>query len=376
MWIKICGMTSPEAVAAALEARADAIGFVFAESARRLTPERAAQLAKPARDRVRCVAVTRHPTQSAVDEILEVFAPDVLQTDLTDLERLTLPAGLERLPVLRAGGEPPATVPRRVLFEGPRSGSGAVSDWNAARDLARRTQLVLAGGLNAGNVAAAIAAVRPFGVDVSSGVELEPGIKNPLEIAGFVRAARAASGAASADAGRLLADLIAGRFPDARGRFGPFGGRYVPETLMPALERLERGVREQLPTRGFKEELAGQLRSWVGRPTPLTFADRLSERWAARVWLKREDLAHTGAHKINNAMGQALLAKRLGAKRVVAETGAGQHGVASAAACARLGLPCTVYMGSIDMERQAPNVGRMRLLGAEVVPVTSGDRTP
>ena len=181
--------------------------------------------------------------------------------------------------------------------------------------------------------------------------------------------------AAAVDAGRLLADLIAGRFPDARGRFGPFGGRYVPETLMPALERLERGVREQLPTRGFQEELAGQLRSWVGRPTPLTFADRLSERWGARVWLKREDLAHTGAHKINNAMGQALLAKRLGAKRVVAETGAGQHGVASAAACARLGLPCTVYMGSIDMERQAPNVGRMRLLGAEVVPVTSGDRT-
>src|SRR5947208_10057332 len=146
------------------------------------------------------VAVTRHPTQSAVDEILEVFAPDVLQTDLTDLERLTLPAGLGRLPVLRAGGEPPATVPRRVLFEGPRSGSGAVSDWNAARDLARRTQLVLAGGLNAGNVAAAIAAVRPFGVDVSSGVELEPGIKNPLEIASFVRAARAASGAAAAAA--------------------------------------------------------------------------------------------------------------------------------------------------------------------------------
>jgi tryptophan synthase beta chain len=181
--------------------------------------------------------------------------------------------------------------------------------------------------------------------------------------------------AMSVDATRMLADLIAGRFPDARGRFGPFGGRYVPETLMPALERLERGVREQLPTRGFQEELAGQLRSWVGRPTALTCADALSARWGARVWLKREDLAHTGAHKINNALGQALLAKRLGAKRVVAETGAGQHGVASAAACARLGLPCTVYMGSVDMERQAPNVGRMRLLGAEVVPVTSGDRT-
>jgi tryptophan synthase beta chain len=168
---------------------------------------------------------------------------------------------------------------------------------------------------------------------------------------------------------------LAGHFPDERGRFGPFGGRYVPEMLIPALERLERGVREHLHERGFQEDLARQLASWVGRPTALTFAARLSERWGARVWLKREDLAHTGAHKINNAIGQALLAQRLGAKRIVAETGAGQHGVASAAACARLGLPCTVYMGEIDMERQAPNVGRMRLLGARVVPVTSGDRT-
>ena len=174
---------------------------------------------------------------------------------------------------------------------------------------------------------------------------------------------------------RLLEDLIAGRYPDARGRYGPFGGRYVPETLIPALERLERGVREYLGAADFRAELAEQLSSWAGRPTALTFAARLSARWGARVYLKREDLAHTGAHKINNALGQALLAQRLGAKRVIAETGAGQHGVASAAACARVGLPCTVYMGAVDMERQAPNVGRMRLLGAEVVPVTSGDRT-
>jgi len=177
------------------------------------------------------------------------------------------------------------------------------------------------------------------------------------------------------DAARLRAALAAGRLPDERGRFGPFGGRYVPETLIPALERLERGVREHLHAQDFQQELAQQLNTWVGRPTALTFAARLSARWGAKVWLKREDLAHTGAHKINNATGQALLAKRLGARRIVAETGAGQHGVASAAACARLGLPCTVYMGEIDMQRQAPNVGRMRLLGTKVVPVTSGDRT-
>src|SRR5512139_1006338 len=177
------------------------------------------------------------------------------------------------------------------------------------------------------------------------------------------------------EAAQLLAAEVAGRFPDARGRFGPYGGRYVPETLVPALDRLEQGVRRWLADPAFRAELNDQLHTWVGRPTPLTHAPALSKRWGAEVWLKREDLAHTGAHKINNAIGQALLAKRLGAERVVAETGAGQHGVASAAACARVGLPCTVYMGAVDCERQAPNVGRMKLLGATVVPVTSGDQT-
>jgi len=178
-----------------------------------------------------------------------------------------------------------------------------------------------------------------------------------------------------AQAKALLDMELRGAFPDPRGRFGPFGGRYVPETLVPALERLEDGVRRYLHEAGFQQEFVSELRTWVGRPTPLTHAKALSSRWGADVWLKREDLAHTGAHKINNAIGQALLAKRLGAKRIVAETGAGQHGVASAAACARLGMPCVVYMGAVDCERQAPNVGRMKLLGAEVVPVTSGDAT-
>ncbi|MBS0387767.1 MAG: tryptophan synthase subunit beta [Proteobacteria bacterium] len=174
---------------------------------------------------------------------------------------------------------------------------------------------------------------------------------------------------------RWLEQLRAGAFPDAQGRYGPFGGRYVPETLVPAHERLEQGVKRWLGDADFQREYQQQLRTWVGRPTALSHAPRLSQRWGADVWLKREDLAHTGAHKINNALGQALLAQRLGAQRIVAETGAGQHGVASAAACARLGLPCTVYMGAVDMERQAPNVGRMRLLGATVVSVTSGDQT-
>ena len=181
--------------------------------------------------------------------------------------------------------------------------------------------------------------------------------------------------AAGFDPAQLLADELAGKYPDARGRFGPFGGRYIPETLVAAFDRLEAAIRQHLHARDFQEELAAELRNWVGRPTALTQAKSLSKAWGADVWLKREDLAHTGAHKINNALGQALLAKRLGVKRIVAETGAGQHGVATAAACARVGLPCTVYMGAVDMERQAPNVGRMKLLGTTVVPVTSGDQT-
>jgi tryptophan synthase beta chain len=177
------------------------------------------------------------------------------------------------------------------------------------------------------------------------------------------------------EAQALLKASINGELPDEKGRFGPFGGRYVPETLVPAFDRLEAGVREHLHDPGFQQDYQRELHQWVGRPTALTFAPRLSESWGTEVWLKREDLAHTGAHKINNAIGQALLAKRLGAKRIIAETGAGQHGVASAAACARVGLPCVVYMGAVDMQRQAPNVDRMHRLGAKVVAVETGDKT-
>ena len=174
---------------------------------------------------------------------------------------------------------------------------------------------------------------------------------------------------------KLLKALLDGEIPDESGRFGIFGGQYAPETLMPALKRLEKNIKIFLGDKAFQEELVSELNSWAGRPTALTYASQLSKRWGVEVFLKREDLTHTGAHKINNALGQAMLAKKLGVKRIVAETGAGQHGVASAAACARVGLPCTVYMGAIDIERQAPNVDRMKQLGTEVISVMSGDQT-
>jgi len=164
--------------------------------------------------------------------------------------------------------------------------------------------------------------------------------------------------------------------PDARGRFGPYGGRYVPETLIPALEEVEAAYREAKEDPAFLAELEYYLREFAGRPTPLFHARRLSEHWGgAQVYLKREDLLHTGAHKINNTLGQALLARRMGKRRVVAETGAGQHGVSVATVAALFGLECVVYMGEEDVRRQALNVFRMKLLGAEVRPVASGSRT-
>jgi phosphoribosylanthranilate isomerase len=193
MFVKLCGMNSEAAVSAALEAGADALGFVLAPSVRRVSPTEARRLAAPARGRVCCVAVMLHPTAAEVDEVMQDFAPDALQTDLADEAMLSLEAIRIWWPVLRSGLALPTLLPRRVLFEGPVSGVGEAADWTMARSLASTTQLILAGGLHSGNVATAIRAVQPFGVDVSSGIESSPGRKCATRIHEFVRAARAAA---------------------------------------------------------------------------------------------------------------------------------------------------------------------------------------
>jgi phosphoribosylanthranilate isomerase len=192
MFIKICGMTSVSAVIAAVECGVDAIGLVFAPSSRRVTPQQAARLCEQAPPGLLRIAVTHHPEQSLVDEICEVLAPDYLQTDVEDLAGLHLAPGVQLLPVLRHGVPEPRQLPPRFLFEGSVSGSGNVVDWERAGELARRAELVLAGGLTPANVAAAIARVRPYGVDVSSGVESAPGVKDARRIAQFVTAVRGA----------------------------------------------------------------------------------------------------------------------------------------------------------------------------------------
>lgn len=193
MFVKLCGMNSESAVAAALEAGADALGFVFAPSVRRVSPAEAARLAAPARGRTCCVAVMLHPNPAEIVDVMRDFAPDALQTDLVDEALLSPDAKRIWWPVLRSGRALPAPLPDRVLFEGPVSGAGEAADWTTARSLAPMTQLILAGGLHSGNVATAIRAVQPFGVDVSSGIESSPGRKCATRIHEFVRAARAAA---------------------------------------------------------------------------------------------------------------------------------------------------------------------------------------
>jgi phosphoribosylanthranilate isomerase len=192
LWIKICGITDEAAVGAALQAGVDAIGFVFSPSPRQLQPQLAARLAAPARGRALCIAVTRHPRQPLLDEIVRDFKPDGWQTDIGDLGILKVPRQLPILPVLRSGSLALESPPRRFLYEGEVSGQGVTSDWTEAARLAKESQLILAGGLTPDNVAAAISGVRPFGVDVSSGVEAQLGKKSPPLIAAFVAAARAA----------------------------------------------------------------------------------------------------------------------------------------------------------------------------------------
>ncbi len=275
-----------------------------------------------------------------------------------------------------------------LLVDGDNPGSGEVFDWRLAEGVADHHRLIVSGGLRPDNVGQAVANLRPHGVDVSTGVESAPGRKDPAARARLHRhrtagqrrgvcpgrrGRRRGRGALRLE-GRMSGDSLMRR-PGPDGRFGEFGGRFVPESLMPACLELEKWFDDAWADPAFRSELDGLLHHYGGRPTPVTECARLSEQLGVRVLLKREDLAHTGSHKLNNVVGQALLTKRMGKSRMIAETGAGQHGVASATAAALFGLECTVFMGEVDTKRQELNVFRMELLGAEVRTVTSGSRT-
>jgi tryptophan synthase beta subunit len=426
-FVKICGITDPDGVLAAIRAGADAIGLnLVPGTPRELSLEEAVELRRVARglapaDRApQVVAITADAGGERIAEIVAALDPDAVQLSGDESPDVVASVGRPAWKALHLPAEQPddaaaaaaqivalgrdhlAAGAARLLLDtagGPHpGGTGTRVAPSLVAAVAREIPVVLAGGLTPASVASAVRAAPVVGADVASGVERprDPGTrptKDPLKVALFAKRARAA---------RLDRPNLAVRptpvnegllEADAAGRWGEdraFGGRYVPETLMAALRQLEDEYAKLRHDPRFWSDLRELLARFAGRPTPLYRADRFAyealERAIAaeggarlprrlRVHLKREDLAHTGAHKINNALGQALLTRRLGKTRVIAETGAGQHGVATATACALLGLPCVVYMGAEDIERQQPNVLRMRALGAEVRPVTSGSAT-
>ena len=431
-FVKICGVTDAPGIEAAVRAGADAIGLnLVPGTPRALELEEAVALARLAREiarpehRPRIVAITVDLSANELREIGRTLDADAIQ--LNGAEPVELVGQVDRpawktihLPpapddvteareVNEAAGEAIDRAKRylaagveRILLDtsgGPHpGGTGRRADPALVAAVAREIPVTLAGGLAPGSVGDALRAAAAVGVDVASGVERpkvmgERARKDPLKVRLFVKRARAARlDRPNVPARPTPIDPSLLEANDA-GRWGidrQFGGRYVPETLMAALMQLESAYAALRHDPRFWSELRELLASFAGRPTPLYRADRLAEAvlerarstttggavpTSLRLYLKREDLAHTGAHKINNALGQALLTRRLGKTRVIAETGAGQHGVATATACALLGLPCVVYMGAEDIERQQPNVLRMHALGAEVRPVTSGSAT-
>jgi tryptophan synthase beta subunit len=377
MFVKVCGITRVEDAMLAAELGASAVGFVFwPGSPRYIEPARARAIVRQLPPFVVAVGVF---VDEPVDHVREVAA--LVGLGAVQLHGHESPAdadrvGLRVIKAVRGGAAavdemdrwPPSVLLLVDAADAARhGGTGTLADWAVASRMASRRPVALAGGLTAANVEAAIRAVRPAAIDVSSGVEASPGIKDHARMRAFFAAVHRAAHRSLPSFGR--------RDPDDRGYFGSFGGRFVPETLVAPVEALERGYLEARADPAFASAFADLLATYVGRPTPLTEARRLGGEAGARVFLKREDLAHTGAHKINNAIGQALLAQRMGKSRVIAETGAGQHGVATATACALLGLRCEVYMGAEDMARQAPNVTRMQWLGATVRRVDGGSRT-
>ncbi|MEE8331823.1 MAG: tryptophan synthase subunit beta [Acidimicrobiia bacterium] len=366
--VKVCGITSVADAEAAVAAGADAIGLNFvAGTPRALDPAVAASISAAVAGRTVRVGVFQGADGDLIDRLIEDVGLDVVQLHGDESPDFVADRPVPVIKVLSADSDLIAIADRYpnvdlMIDHSSGGGSGRSWDFSQARALVGRGRRVwLAGGLADDNVADAIAAASPFGVDASSRLESSPRIKDPAKVGSFIQTARATEKDSEN--------------PDPLGYYQGFGGRFVPEILIPAVDELTRTYQVLRDDSEFQAELRHDLTTYAGRPTPLYFAPRLSDDLGVRAYLKREDLAHTGAHKINNAIGQALIAKRMGKPRVIAETGAGQHGVATATACARYGIACEVYMGEEDTRRQALNVFKMKLLGASVVPVTAGSRT-
>ncbi len=409
--IKICGLKTSDALEVALDAGADMVGFVFfPPSPRHVGHHMARALGAQVRGRARKVALSVDATDADLAAAIEALEPDMLQLHGKETpervasvrNRFGLPV-MKALPISERSDLSPIrlyeTVADRLIFDArpPRDatrpgGLGRSFDWHLLQGLYDRRSLYALG--------------RPRCRECCGSVAHHPGARRRRLVRGRTRAGREGCGQDSRlhpgsarghgairqpknHEQRMTVQRQPNSFrtgPDDHGHFGIYGGRFVAETLMPLILDLERAYAEARQDPAFKKEMDGHLTHYVGRPSPLYFAERMTDHLrevsaakggagGAKIYLKREDLNHTGAHKVNNVLGQILLARRMKKPRVIAETGAGMHGVATATLCAKFGLACIVYMGSVDVERQKPNVLRMKALGAEVRPVTSGSST-
>ncbi len=372
--VKICGITRPNDAAVAAKLGADAIGLVFYEkSPRAISIEQAQAIVQALPAFVTVVGLFVDAEPDFVHGVLARVSLDLLQFHGEESPEYCRSFVKPYIKALRMRPNVNVQVfaqryadAKALLLDtyvqGVKGGTGVVFDWQQIPVYLSKP-IILAGGLTPDNVEQAIATLAPYAVDVSGGVESAKGIKDANKMSAFLR-------------GVSMSNPKPLTLPDANGHFGPYGGIFVAETLMQPLEELRQAYEHYLKDADFLAELQNDLYHFVGRPAPLYHAARWSQHLGgAQIYLKREDLNHTGAHKINNTVGQALLAKRMGKNRVIAETGAGQHGVATATVAARFGMECVVYMGAEDVKRQAINVYRMRLLGAEVRTVESGSKT-
>ena len=362
--LKVCGLTRREDVQAAIEAGAEYLGFIFyAKSPRHITPEQAREISRDLPEKVKKVGLFVNAPLDEIRKTIEFCALDAVQLHGDEspgfARKLTGVEVWKALNLCNAADVDYAkTFPADLILidatsTEQRGGTGKLCDWRLAAQLSSLRPIILAGGINPENIAEAVKQVRPRIIDVNSGAESAPGIKDEVKLK---------------DIGKKIMEK--------KGFFGIYGGQYVAETLMPALHEVEKAFHKFMHDADCQAEMQEYLRDYVGRPSALYLAKGLTAHCGgAQIYLKREDLNHTGAHKVNNTIGQALLAKYMGKKRLIAETGAGMHGVATATVAALLGLECEVFMGSEDIRRQAQNVQRMYALGAKVTAVQPEDAT-
>lgn len=375
MKIKVCGLKEPENIAAVAALNPDFMGFICYDQSPRFIASLPADVLKQLPDTILKTAVFVNESMGQIEMLIEQFGFNAVQLHGNESPDFC-EALRSKVKVYKAFGLDESFDFSRLnayadkvdgfVFDTKtqqHGGSGQSFNWDILNNYKLDVPFLLAGGISLDNINEVKKINHPqfYGVDLNSRFEISPGNKDIERLRKAFSIIRQSN--------KMKYGV------NEQGYYGDFGGAYIPEMLYPNIEELRQQYLQITEDPAFKAEFEQLLKDYVGRPSPLYFAKRLSQKYNTRIYLKREDLNHTGSHKINNAIGQILLAQRLGKKRIIAETGAGQHGVATATVCALMGLQCVVYMGEIDMERQAPNVARMKMLGATVVPATSGSKT-